>query len=85
MNNDKQFVNKLEDNVRQRGAMNKLISDRSQVEISKRVLDILRALFIGDWQSEPHQQHQNFAERRHQAIKTMTNTLLDRTVSPTNT
>ena len=34
--------------------MSKLISDRAQVKISKRVQDILRALFIDNWQSEPH-------------------------------
>jgi hypothetical protein len=40
-------------------APSKLASDRAQVEISGRVKDILRSLIIGDWQSEPHQQHQN--------------------------
>ena len=62
--------------------MSKLISDRAQVEISKRVLDYLRALCIGSWQSEPYQQHQNPAERRYQVAKTMTNTIMDRTGSP---
>ena len=65
--------------------MDKLISDRAQVEISKRVLDIIRALCIGDWQSEPYQQHQNPAEQRYQTIKRMANTLLDRTGSPAYT
>jgi hypothetical protein len=60
--NDKEFVNTLEDNIRQRGAPTKLISDRAQVEISKKVLDILCTLCISDWQSEPHQQLQNPAE-----------------------
>ena len=46
MKNDKEFINTLEDNIRKRGAMDKLISDRAQVEISKRVHDILKALFI---------------------------------------
>ena len=32
---DKSFVNTLEDVIRKRGAMTKLISDRAQVEISK--------------------------------------------------
>ena len=82
MKSDKQFVNTLEDNIRQRGAMDKLLSDRAQVEISKKVLDILRALYIGDWQSEPHRQNQNPAERRYQNVKSMTNTLLDRTGAP---
>jgi hypothetical protein len=62
--NDRQFVNTLEDNIRQRGAPNKLISDRAQVEVSNKVLDILRTFFISAWRSEPHQQQQNPAERR---------------------
>ncbi len=82
MKSEKQFVNTLEDNIRERGAMNRLISDRAQVEISARVLGILRALHIGQWQSEPHQQQQNPCERRCQTLKTMTNTLLDRSGSP---
>ena len=65
MKTDSQFVNTLEDCIRDRGAMSQLISDSAQVEISKRVLDVLRALCIGDWHSEPHQQHQNPAERRY--------------------
>ena len=47
--------------------------------------DILRALFIDDWQSEPHRQHQNPAERRIQTVKRRTNTLLDRTGAPAYT
>ena len=43
---EKQFVNTLEDNIRKRGAMDKLISDRAQVEISNRVLSILRGYMI---------------------------------------
>jgi hypothetical protein len=85
MKGEKQFVNTLEDNIRERGAMNRLISDRAQVEISARVVGILRALHIGQWQSEPHQQHQNPCERRYQTLKTMTNTLLDRSGSPAYT
>ena len=59
MKSDKQFVNTLEDNIRRRGAQTKLISDRAQVEIGKKVKDILRILCIDDWQSEPHKQFQN--------------------------
>jgi hypothetical protein len=76
--NDREFVNTLEDNIRQRGAPTKLISDRGQVEISKKVLDILRTLCISDWQSEPRQQQQNPAERRYQTVKTTANRVLDR-------
>ena len=85
MKSDKQFVNTLEDNIRKRGAMDKLVSDRAQVEISKRALDILRAMVIEDWQSEPHYQHQNFAERRYNTVKTSVNKLLDRTGAPAYT
>jgi hypothetical protein len=67
--NDREFVNTLEDNIRQRGAPNKLVSDRAQVEVSNKVQDILRTLFISAWQSEPHQQQQNPAERRIQTLK----------------
>ena len=62
MSSDAQFVNTLEDVIRKRGAMDKLISDSARVEISRRVLDILCSLCIDDWQSEPNYQHQNFAE-----------------------
>ena len=85
MKTDSQFVNTLEDHIRERGAMSKLISDCAQVELSKRVMDVLRALCISNWQSEPHQQHQNPAERRFQTVKRMTNTILDRSGSPAST
>ena len=82
---DRQFVNTLEDNIRYRGAPTRLISDRAQVEISQKVLDILRTLCIGDWQSEPHQQQQNPAERRYQTIKNAANRIMDRTGAPPKT
>ena len=44
--------------------------------------DILRNYIIKDWQSEPHQQHQNAAERRYQDAKRLANTLLDHTGAP---
>lgn len=46
MKSDKQFAATLSDNIRQRGAINKLISDRAQVKISNKVKEALRALFI---------------------------------------
>jgi hypothetical protein len=45
---------------------------------------MLRSLYISDWQSEPHHQHQNACERRIQDLKRMTNTVLDRTNAPPN-
>jgi hypothetical protein len=62
LRSESQFVNSLLENMRRRGAMDKLISDRAAVEISAKVLDILRYLQIDSWQSEPYMQHQNFAE-----------------------
>ncbi|KAL7564284.1 hypothetical protein ACA910_014347 [Epithemia clementina (nom. ined.)] len=60
----KQFVNTLQDNIRQRGAMESLISDGGAALISQKVKDILRTLVIADYQSEPYHQHQNYAENR---------------------
>ena len=82
MKSEKQFVNTLEDNIRRRGAMSKLISDRAQSEISNKAKDFLRALFIVEWQSEPHHQHQNYAERRYNTVKSKTNIILNRTGAP---
>ena len=65
LHTEKQFVNTLQNNIRKRGAMEKLITDRAQSEISTKVKDILRHLVIGGWQSEPGYQHQNIAERRY--------------------
>jgi hypothetical protein len=66
---DKQFVNTLLDNISQCSTPTKLISDRSQVEISECIKQVLRPLHITTWQSEPHQQHQNPAKRQYQNIK----------------
>ena len=45
MKTDRDFMSKLSNNTRQRGAMNKLIRDRAQAEISNKVKDLLRAQF----------------------------------------
>ena len=82
MKTESQFVNTLEDVITQRGAPTRLISDNAKSETSLRVQDILRALFINFWQSEPHRQHQNPAERRIQALKDITNRILDRSGAP---
>ena len=60
----KQFVSTLEDNIRFRGAMTKLISDYAKVEISNKVKDILRMYHSSCWNSEPYHQNQNQAEGR---------------------
>ncbi|KAL7571221.1 hypothetical protein ACA910_008879 [Epithemia clementina (nom. ined.)] len=58
----KQFVNTLQDNIRERGAMETLISDGGSAFISNKVKNILRTLLIADYQSEPYHRHQNKAE-----------------------
>ena len=73
----KQFINTLSDNIRKRGAMDTLISDGGKYEISKRVTDLLRSLFIQDYQSEPYHQHQNKAENRFGLAKRYTNTVMN--------
>ena len=62
LKSQKQFVNTLEDNIRFRGAMTKLISDYGKVEISNKVKDIHRMYHSSSWNSEPYHQNQNPAE-----------------------
>ena len=77
-----QFPGTLSNNTTQCGAPTKLISDHAQVEISKRIQEILHTLYIGSWQSEPHYQHQNLAEWWYQDVKQIWNTVLDCTSVP---
>jgi hypothetical protein len=46
---DKQSVNTLEDNLRERGAMEKLINNCARAETSKQLKQILGAICIDDW------------------------------------
>ena len=84
MKSGKQFVNTLEDNIRRRRAMDKLLSDSAKTEISKKVMDILRAYDISNWHSEPYHQNQNPAEWRYRTIKSWTNTVMNRSGAPAN-
>ena len=86
MKSGKQFVNTLEDNIRRRGAMDKLLSDSAKTEISNKVMDILRAYHISNWHSEPYPYHQNQnpAEWRYRTIKSWTNTVMNRSGAPAN-
>ena len=78
----KQFINTLSDNIRKRGAMDTLISDGGKYEISQRVTDLLRSLFIQEYQSEPYHQHQNKAENRFGLAKHYTNTVMNTSGCP---
>jgi hypothetical protein len=84
MKSDTDFPKALEDVIWCRGAMDLLISDRAQAEVSELVLEILRAYIIDVWQSEADHQHQNFCERRYQTIKTYVNQIMDRYDVPAN-
>ena len=81
-NSDKDFPKALLDEIRKRGAMNRIISDRAKAEISEKVKDIFRTFVIGDWQSEPHQQRQNFAEGGWRTSKEWVNNLLNISGAP---
>ena len=78
----KQFIKTLSDNIRKWGAMDTLISDGGKYEISKRVTDLLRSLFIQDYQSEPYHQHQNKVENHFGLAKHYTNTVMNTSGCP---
>ena len=78
----KQFINTLYDNIRFRGAMTTLITDGGRYDISKKVADLLRSLFIKQYESEPYHQHQNKAEQQYGVVKRYINTLMNLTGAP---
>ena len=82
LKSQKQFVNTLEDNIRFRGAMTKLISDYAKVEISNKGKDILRTYHSSSWNSEPYHHNQNPAEGRYCTLKSWTNTIMNRSGAP---
>ena len=79
---EKQAPKVTEDNIRQRGAPTKLISDNAKSNVSQRMKDLLRLFHIQDYQSEPHNQQQNFAENGIGKAKNVTNRVMDRTGCP---
>ena len=84
MKSGKQFVNTLEDNIRRRGAINKLLSDSAKTEISNKVMDILMTYHISNWHCEPYHQNQNPPEWRYRTIKSWTNIVMNRSGAPAN-
>ena len=85
MKTDAEFVNTLEDNIRERGAMDKLVFNRAQAKTFNKVKNILCHYEIKDWQLLPHFEHQNPVEQRYQTVKTYVNKILDRTNAPAYT
>ena len=72
-----EMASTLEDFIRQHGAPNALFSDNAKNQVGRAVHDILRMYAIKDFQCEPYHQHQNFAERRIQEVKALSNRLMD--------
>ena len=54
INSQKQFINTLYDNIKSRGAMTTIITDGGKYEISKKVADLLRTLFIKQYENQNH-------------------------------
>jgi hypothetical protein len=75
----KQFMNTLANNIRQQGAMHTIISDCRSYQISQKITDLLRSIFIDDYQYEPYHQHQNKAENQYATLKRWVNTLMNLT------
>ena len=82
MRTEKDVPSSLEELIRKVGAPIGLFSDNAKSELSRAVKDILRMYCIKDAQSEPGYQHQNYAERRIQDVKRITNSIMDRVSCP---
>ena len=73
----KQFINTLSDKIRKWGAMDTLIIDGGNYDISKGVTDLLDSLFIQDFQSESYHQDQTKTETCFGPAKRCTNTVMN--------
>ena len=79
---DKDYAKALMEEIRKRGAMNRVISDSAKSEIGSRAMDIMRTFNIDDQQSQAHSQRQNPAERGWQDSKAWTNNVLNISGAP---
>jgi hypothetical protein len=66
--NERAFTQTLQDNIRKRGVLQHLLSDKAHVEIGNKVKDLIRTLIISDRQSKPHKQWHVPAERPYYSI-----------------
>ena len=62
--------------------MTTLSTDGGWYEISKKATDLLRSLFIEQYESEPYHQYQNKAEQRYGVVKRYINTIMNLTGAP---
>ena len=79
---DKQFATMLLDEIRKYGAMDVLISDDAKAQLSEKAKDVLRTFGIRDWQSEPYNKNQNYAERGWRDAKRHTDNLMNMSNAP---
>ena len=79
---DAEFAGILEENIRERGAINCLISDGAKAETLAKVVDLLRMYKCGNYMSELEHQHQKFAENRIRTPKDTSNRIMDWTGAP---
>jgi hypothetical protein len=80
MRSEKDVSSSLEDLIRKVGTPIGLFSDNAKSELSRAVKDILRMYCIKDAQSEPGYQNQNYAERRIQDVKRISNSITISTI-----
>jgi hypothetical protein len=73
----------LEDLIQDVGAPTTHFSDNSKAQPSRNVEEILCFYIVGNFQVEPHHQHQNPAERKIQDVKHLTSSLMDGAGTPT--
>ena len=75
---------RLEDNLMNQGVMDVLVSDNAKATTSQKVKDILHMCHIKYYTSEPHHQHQHYAEHCIGHIKDVMNHILTFTGAPNN-
>ena len=82
MSQESEGVSKLEDFIKDWGAPDGMIRDNSKMQNSEAWKKIERLYQIKSLQSEPHNQHQNPAERKIQTVKNGVGRIMDRTGTP---
>jgi hypothetical protein len=84
MMSESQIPCTLEYNIKDRGAMETIISDGAQAATGIQIKGICSLYTIKNYQSEPHHQHQNYAENRVGTLKDTTNRVMERSGAPAN-
>jgi hypothetical protein len=74
----------LEHNIKDRGAVDTIISHDTMAAIGPRIKAISELDAVKNYQSEPNHQHQNYAEKRVGTLKDDNNHAMDRSGAPGN-